>query len=44
MPNLMSIGDIIDPTRDTGTIVGQGGRSLEKSTCTDYDIIMMSQT
>ena len=29
--------------RDARAIVGQGGRSLEKGTCTDYDITMTSE-
>ena len=28
--------------RDTGAVVGQGGRNLEKDTCTDYDVTMTS--
>ena len=28
--------------RDAGAIVGQGGKSLEKGTCADYDVIMTS--
>ena len=30
------------PNRDAGAIVGQGGRSLEKGTSADYDVIMIS--
>ena len=30
----------MDSTRDTGAIVGQGGRSLEKGTSFYYDVIM----
>ena len=29
--------------RDAGAIVGHGGRSLEKGTCTNYDIIITSE-
>ena len=34
--------DFIERARDAGAIVGQGGRSLEKGTCADYDVIMTS--
>ena len=29
--------------RDAGAIVGQGGRSFEKGTCTDCDVIMTAE-
>ena len=36
-----TIGELL-LLRDAGAIVGQGGRSSEKGTCTGYDVIMTS--
>ena len=40
--SVLAIFHELPPVRDAGAIVGQGGRSLEKGTCADYDVIMTS--